>query len=167
MDEQHSPALHGWNPGPGQGTYPGVGGGPGGFSGFGDPFGGGPSGFGGSFAGPPALVNPTVIPASGAGGAGGAGGVAASLPGKLADVKVFIDRMGGIDGVITGMTKFHKFVTTMQQFGPIIKLFMSKGKSKVSSVKSPSKQVRHRKSRPHVSPKVRSRSHGAASRRRR
>jgi hypothetical protein len=178
MDEQYSPALHGWNPdpkqraypGPGQGAYPGVGGGfggPSGFgnsfagpSGFGDPF-AGPSGFGGSFAGPPALVNPTVIPPGGAGA-----GAAAGLPGKLGEVKAFIDRMGGIDGVISGVGKFQKFVSTMQQFGPIIRLFMSKDKGKVASVRSP-KPARHRKSSSRVRAQVRTRSHSTRTSRRR
>lgn len=160
MDEQQSPSLHGWNPGYGQGHFPGIGGPVGGAAGFGDSF-AGPTGFGDLFSGPPALINPTVLPPQSA--AAGQGGV--GLPGKLADVKAFIDRMGGIDGVISGMSKVHKFLTTMQQFGPLLRLLMTKGKGKAATANL-RRPVRRRRSRTGVRAKVHTHSHRPTKRRR-
>jgi len=75
------------------------------------------------FAGPPAAINPTVLPAQPA--------TASKLPfnlnlSSLNDLKSLVDRMGGIDGVLSAVGKVQKFMSTMQQVAPLIKLFMNK-----------------------------------------
>lgn len=92
------------------------------FPGIGDPFaqGGGAPGVD-PFAGPPAVQGsqfPGVVPGAGAGG-GSKGPF--GLP-NMADIKVIIDRMGGIDGILSTMQKVQKFVGTMQQMAPMLKL---------------------------------------------
>jgi hypothetical protein len=39
-------------------------------------------------------------------------------------VRQFVDRMGGIEGMLGYMTKFQKFMNTMQQMKPFLNLFM-------------------------------------------
>jgi hypothetical protein len=94
--------------------------GPGG-SGFGgDTF----PGIGESFSGPPALVNPTVLPVQAAAAtATKAGGFSLA---NLGEIKNVIDRMGGIDGILSTVGKVQKFMSTMQQMAPLLKLFMKK-----------------------------------------
>lgn len=41
---------------------------------------------------------------------------------NLADLKLIIDRMGGIDGILNTVQKVQKIVGTVQQFAPMIKL---------------------------------------------
>jgi hypothetical protein len=109
MDEPNSnlPALHGWNQPQGYGGQM--------FPGLGDPF-----------AGPPAYVNPTVLP-PGQGAGAGAGASAAKGGFSLGELKGMVDRMGGIDGVINGMGKIQKFVGIMSQMAPFFRVFLGKG----------------------------------------
>jgi hypothetical protein len=76
-------------------------------------------------------VNPTVLPPGqgvGAGAGAGKGGF------SLGELKGMIDRMGGIDGVINGVTKMQKFVGVMTQMAPLIRVFFGKGgKAKASA----------------------------------
>jgi hypothetical protein len=44
----------------------------------------------------------------------------------LSDIKHFIDRMGGIDGILSGIGKFQKFMSAMQQLAPLLRLFLGK-----------------------------------------
>jgi hypothetical protein len=83
------------------------------------------------FAEPPVYLQsaqyPGLVPAQGA--AKGAFG----LP-NLADLKLIIDRMGGIDGILSTVQKVQKIVGTVQQFAPMIKLLAgSLGKGKAAS----------------------------------
>lgn len=71
----------------------------------------------------------TVIPA----------GTAAAKTGfslaNIGELKGVIDRMGGIDGIVSSMGKFQKVMTSVQQMAPMIKLMMGsfgKGKTKGS-----------------------------------
>lgn len=108
MHDPNSPSLRAWN----QPSAPG-GGFPGLSPGFGNP------GFGGDpfFSGPPAIVNPTVLPPYAPPGPKGF---------SFGELKGIIDRMGGIDGVLSGIGKFQKLMSTMQQMAPILRLFMNK-----------------------------------------
>ncbi|WP_370001761.1 hypothetical protein [Paenibacillus sp. RC84] len=44
---------------------------------------------------------------------------------NINQIKGFIDRMGGIEGVIGTMGKVQKFVGSVQQFAPMLKLMFS------------------------------------------
>ena len=108
MNEQHSPSYRNWTSG--QDSYPGL-----------DQ----------PFAGPPAPVNPTVLPAQ-------TSASSIKLPFNISlsninDIKAMIDRMGGIEGVLSTMGKVQKFMSTVQQVAPLVKLFMGKGKNKSAS----------------------------------
>lgn len=76
---------------------------------------------GGSFSGfadnlPVPYAANQVAPAAAAGGG-------SSL--NLGQVKGFIDKMGGIEGIVGTMTKVQKFMASFQQMAPMIKLLMS------------------------------------------
>ncbi|TXK83589.1 aminotransferase [Paenibacillus sp. N3.4] len=123
----------------GQGGFPAPFEGGGGFFGGGNPAGGGF--FGG---GSPA---PAPAPATSSGGGnflsnllGGGGGTTSGsssnpLSGlSLKQISGFVDRMGGIDGIIGSMGKVQKFMTSFQQMAPMMKtLIGSFGKGKVNS----------------------------------
>jgi hypothetical protein len=93
--------------------------------------GGGLNGSGSSeWIAPSAVATTTVIP----------GAVAAKTGGfslaNLGELKGVIDRMGGIDGIVSSMGKFQKVMTGVQQMAPMIKLMMGsfgKGKTKGTS----------------------------------
>lgn len=51
------------------------------------------------------------------------GGLLGNLP-NINEIKGFVDRMGGIDGVITTLGKVQKVMTGIQQFAPMAKLIM-------------------------------------------
>jgi len=42
------------------------------------------------------------------------------------DIKAIIDRMGGIEGIISTVSKVQKVMQTLQQFGPMLKLLIPK-----------------------------------------
>jgi hypothetical protein len=48
-------------------------------------------------------------------------------------IKTFVDRMGGVDGVIGAMTKAQKFFGTFQQMAPMFKVLFNSFGSKVKS----------------------------------
>jgi hypothetical protein len=47
-----------------------------------------------------------------------------SLMQQWSTVRQFVERMGGIEGVLGYMTKFQKFMNTMQQMKPFLNIFM-------------------------------------------
>lgn len=47
-----------------------------------------------------------------------------SLMQQWSTARQFVERMGGIEGVLGYMTKFQKFMNTMQQMKPFLSLFM-------------------------------------------
>jgi hypothetical protein len=110
MNEYHSPSQRSWTSGFGQDQFPGI---------------------EDTFAGPPAVINPTVLPAQTT-AAAAKGGLPFNLS-NLSDLKAMIDRMGGIEGVLATMGKFQKFMSTVQQFAPMIKLFMGKKGNKAAA----------------------------------
>lgn len=95
------------------------------------------------FAGPPAYLQsvqyPGLIPAQGAAKPGG-------LP-NLADLKLIIDRMGGIDGILSTVQKVQKIVGTVQQFAPMIKLLAGSIGPKKASAASADSGSRPRRNR--------------------
>lgn len=124
MNEPQSPSLHGWTPGFGQDTFPGI---------------------EDTFAGPPAVINPTVLPVQAASTA-----TKSSLPfniSNIGDLKAMVDRMGGIEGVLATVGKFQKFMSTMQQMAPMIKLFMGNKGGKVTTANTTTKSTSARKRR--------------------
>jgi hypothetical protein len=110
------------------GSYPGLGGG--GFPEFPQgvnfpvPFEGGGGAGGGGGGGLGSLL-----------GLGGKGGGSNPLSGiNFTQIKGFVDRMGGIDGIVGTMTKVQKFMGTFRQMAPMLKvLFGSIGGSKIKS----------------------------------
>ncbi|MFD0695728.1 aminotransferase [Paenibacillus sp. GCM10027628] len=134
--------------GDGFGQYPGLGGNPfpqggglpvpfegGGGNGF---FGGAPGGntsgfFGGG--GNPGGGGGGGLLGGLFGGGGGAGGSSNPLSGiNFKQIQGFVERMGGIDGILGTMGKVQKFMASFQQMAPMMKvLFNSIGKGKVKS----------------------------------
>jgi hypothetical protein len=89
------------------------------------------------FSGPPEVINPTVIPSQ----VTTIAGQPTKLPfnisiSNIGDLKALVDRMGGIEGVMANLGKFQKFISTMQQIAPMIKLFMNKNKDSSSDSKT-------------------------------
>jgi hypothetical protein len=121
LNEPQSPSLRSWTPGYGQDSFPGI---------------------ENSFAGPPAVINPTVLPAQITNSA--KSGLPFSLT-NLNDLKSIVDRMGGIEGVLTTMGKFQKFMSTVQQFAPMLKLFMGSKGSKADSTNNSKGSPRRRR----------------------
>ncbi|QGQ94149.1 aminotransferase [Paenibacillus psychroresistens] len=60
-------------------------------------------------------------------------GLLAGLPFNMTQVKGFIDRMGGIDGVMGHVGRIQKFIQSMQQMGPMLKVLMGSFGSKAST----------------------------------
>lgn len=138
----------------GFGQYPGLGGGgnpftqggglPTPFEGGGGGFFGGPSGgsagggfFGGGSANPSGGGGGNFLSNLLGGGGGGAAGGASSNPLSglnLKQISGFVERMGGIDGILGTMGKVQKFMSTFQQMAPMVKTILgSIGKGKVNS----------------------------------
>lgn len=84
------------------------------------------------FAEPPSNL-PAILPAG-----DGAALDSAAAPakgggfslGNLNEIKGFVDRMGGIDGILNTMTKVQKVVGSVQQFAPLMKVLMGSFGSK-------------------------------------
>ncbi|MBP1966417.1 aminotransferase [Paenibacillus aceris] len=116
----------GGNPGGGGGLFGGgnPSGGGGGFFGGGGNAGGG--GGGGNF-----LSNLL----GGGGGAAAGGGSSNPLSGlNMKQISGFVERMGGIDGILGTMGKVQKFMSSFQQMAPMVKtIFNALGKGKVAS----------------------------------
>ncbi|XID90479.1 tyrosine protein kinase [Paenibacillaceae bacterium WGS1546] len=126
MRESQSSSTNSWTPGYGQDSFPGIQ----------DPF-----------SGPPAPIDqPDIIVQANPVPAPKAGGLPFNLS-NLGDIKNIIDRMGGIDGILATMGKVQKFVTTMQQFAPMIKLFMNKGGKAATANRSKGGAPRRRATR--------------------
>jgi hypothetical protein len=60
--------------------------------------------------------------AAGGGGGSGGGGLLGSL--NMNQIKGFVDKMGGIDGIVGTMTRVQKMVSSFQQMAPMLKLLM-------------------------------------------
>ncbi|OAB36056.1 hypothetical protein [Paenibacillus glacialis] len=89
--------------------------------------GGGLNGFGASDVVDSAAATTTVLPAVATAAKSGF-----SLA-NIGELKGVIDRMGGIDGIVSSMGKFQKVMSGVQQMAPLIKLMMGsfgKGKTK-------------------------------------
>jgi hypothetical protein len=123
------------------GQYPGLGG-DNTFSDFAQggglpaPFEGGGSLFGGSSS-----ALPAAAPSTG-------GGLLNGL--NMEQIKGFVDRMGGIEGIMGTMTKVQKFVGTFQQMAPMLKMLFSSfggGKVKSADLDFDDRPVRRRKRR--------------------
>ncbi|RED63060.1 hypothetical protein [Cohnella lupini] len=140
MNETHSPSTRSWTSGFGQEQFPGI---------------------EETFSGPPAAINPTtVLPAVQA--EAPSSSLLSKLPfniSNISDVKALVDRMGGVEGILTTMGKFQKFMATMQQIAPMVKLFMGNKKGKGSSDSGSKKRTTRRRSvkRPSGAGKRRSR----------
>ncbi len=44
---------------------------------------------------------------------------------NLGEIKGFVDRMGGIDGILTTVTKVQKVVSSVSQMAPLVKVILS------------------------------------------
>lgn len=74
----------------------------------------------------------------------------ANLP-NLTEIKGFVDRMGGLDGILSTVTKVQKVVGSISQMAPLVKvLFGSFGKKSISqndennSIRRPARRKRPR-----------------------
>lgn len=54
-----------------------------------------------------------------------------SLP-NLGEIKGIVDRLGGLDGILTGVTKVQKVVSSISQMAPLIKVLLGSFGSKKS-----------------------------------
>jgi hypothetical protein len=74
-----------------------------------------------------------AAPATGAGqgSGGGIGGALSKL--NFNEIKGFVDRMGGVDGIMNTVGKAQKMVATFQQMGPMLKLLMGSFGSKAAT----------------------------------
>ncbi|PZD92915.1 hypothetical protein DNH61_25815 [Paenibacillus sambharensis] len=123
-------------------------------------FGGGAPGSGFPFGGAPAPGSesanlPAVVPAADAAPAAG-GKLGGFSLANIGELKGFIDRMGGLDGILGTMTKVQKLFANVQQMAPMLKVLMgSFGKKGAASVLAddddgewkPSRRRRRRKTR--------------------
>jgi hypothetical protein len=133
------------NVGGGGGFFGGGGGGNGGNGGlFGGGGGGNAGGGGGFFGGGGGNAGSTGGGGGGnflsnllGGGGGGAaaGGSSNPLSGlNMKQISGFVERMGGIDGILGTMGKVQKFMSSFQQMAPMVKtIFGALGKGKVAS----------------------------------
>lgn len=123
------------------------------YPGIGNPY----AGMGNPNPGWPTVYNPgqSIVP-GGAGGAGSGGGGGGSGGGgllgglgnfNLNQVKGFIDKMGGIDGIVSTMTRVQKVVASFQQMAPMLKLLAGSfgGKAAAKSLSSEDRPYPRRK----------------------
>lgn len=97
----------------------------------------------GGRAGLPVPYSPPQMPTTIGGGGGTIGGGGGSSGGggllgnfNLGQVKGFVDKMGGIEGIVGTMTRVQKMVSSFQQMAPMLKLLMgSFGKASAKSLK--------------------------------
>jgi hypothetical protein len=91
------------------------------------------------------------VPFEGAGNAasGGASSLSSMLSGiNVTQIKGFVDRMGGIEGIIGTMTKVQKVMANLRQMAPMLKLlFNSFGKVKSTRTVHNNLPLRRRKRR--------------------
>ncbi|MBH5319021.1 hypothetical protein I6N90_14540 [Paenibacillus sp. GSMTC-2017] len=70
---------------------------------------------------------------------------------NITEIKGFVDRMGGLDGILSTVTKVQKVVSSVTQIAPLVKVFMgSFGKKSSSSEESKNdwKPKRRKKRKP-------------------
>lgn len=136
MNEPYSPNFRAWGPGPGQGAVPVQSLAQESFPGIEGPFPGPPgSGF----------ANPTILPAQAVQGAA-KGGLPFNLS-NLNELKGLVDRLGGIEGIMANIGKVQKFMSTMQQIAPMIKLFLPGKKGAADADSDEEAPVRRRRRR--------------------
>ncbi|UVI30932.1 hypothetical protein [Paenibacillus spongiae] len=85
---------------------------------------------------PQFALQPTTEVIPKAASAKGGGFSLANLGGSLKDLQGIVDRMGGLDGILTTMTKVQKVVGSVQQMAPLIKLLagsLKKGSAATAS----------------------------------
>jgi hypothetical protein len=131
--EVQTRSLSGGSPFPGEsffgGQYPGIGGNP--YSDFAQ---------GGGF--------PTPYEGGGLTGAttGATSSASNLLNGlNLTQIKGFIDKMGGVEGIIGAMSKVQKFIGGFQQVAPMLKVLFNSISSKKSRASSPVRRRKRRK----------------------
>lgn len=82
-------------------------------------------------------------------GGGLLGGLNLSKLTNLTEIKGFVDRMGGLDGILTTVTKAQKIVSSVSQMAPLVKVFFgsfgSKNKSGSSQQSNSSSRPRKRR----------------------
>ncbi|TDF95491.1 hypothetical protein [Paenibacillus piri] len=77
----------------------------------------------------------------GGGGGGGGGG-----PFNIAQIKQVIDRLGGIEGIMSTVAKIQRIVQNVQQMAPMIKVLMdSFGKKKESTSEGTGRRKRRKR----------------------
>ncbi|MBB6635673.1 aminotransferase [Cohnella thailandensis] len=175
MDQsRREPPVRSWMNSPLSGIGPGAGPG-GGFPGLGgetassNALVGSPSPS--ELAGPPspAFSPVQVIPpgAPAAAAPAKAGGLLGNF--NINELKNIVERMGGIEGLISNMGKVQKFMSTVQQMAPLLKLFMGKkGSSNDDDVSSGAPyRPRRRRRRRRGSSRYGARRTGSGRRRRR
>ncbi|MFC5452198.1 aminotransferase [Paenibacillus aestuarii] len=123
--------------GGGGGLFGGGGGNPGGL--FGGGGGGAPAGSGGGGNFLSTLLG---------GGGGGAGGSSNPLSGlNMKQIAGFVDRMGGIEGILGTMGKVQKFMSSFQQMAPMFKVLFNSFTGKVKNTDDAEVAPRRRKRR--------------------
>jgi|HigsolmetaAR203D_1030402.scaffolds.fasta_scaffold01175_8 hypothetical protein len=84
-------------------------------------------------------------------GGGGFGGF------QMQELKNFIDRMGGIDGILNMLTKASKLMSTLQQMAPMLKLLLPFGSKAATNDLEIDDRPRRRRRRRRRSKKLRRR----------
>ncbi|THF77343.1 hypothetical protein [Cohnella fermenti] len=82
---------------------------------------------------------------------------------NLNDLKGMLDRMGGVEGLLSNVGKVQKFMTTVQQMAPLIKLFMGKKGGSSDDDSEDSYRPRRRRRRRRRSSNRRTRRYGSGS----
>ncbi|MCY9661012.1 aminotransferase [Paenibacillus chondroitinus] len=124
--------FFGGNAGGGGGFFGGGGNAGGGGGGF---FGGGGGNAGATGGGGGGGGNFLSNLLGGGGGGAATGGSSNPLSGlNMKQISGFVERMGGIDGILGTMGKVQKFMSSFQQMAPMVKtIFSALGKGKVAS----------------------------------
>lgn len=79
----------------------------------------------GSFYGADSIGSAPAAPyAPAAPSSGGSSGLLSNF--SMNDIKGFIDRMGGVEGILSTVGKVQKFAQTFSQFAPMVKLLIPK-----------------------------------------
>jgi hypothetical protein len=89
---------------------------------------------------------PTTIGGGNGGGGGGGGGLFGSSL-NLGQIKGFVDKMGGIDGIMGTMTRVQKMVSSFQQMAPMLKLLMGSFGGKAAAKSLSDDRGRYRRKR--------------------
>lgn len=90
---------------------------------------------------------------------------------KFQDIKTWIDRMGGIDGILNTINKMQRVMQTIQQFAPMVRMLLPKADSASADDDDDDEYYRRRrrraKRRKYRRTAARSRGYGSGRRRRR